>query len=199
MRRTKEDASETMAKLIEVARTHFTKQGYAEAALEDIVAEAGLTRGALYHHFGSKKGLFRIVLEAVQKEIAERVEAEAAKSEEVWEQLYNGCGAFVAAAVEPRSKRIMLLDGPAVLGWETWRALDERHSMRLLREQLLTMQRLGSFKPASVEATVHILSGALNEAALWIAQCPDAEAALEETMSVIADMLLGFGRPAVRE
>lgn len=84
----------------------------------DIVREAGLTRGALYHHFRSKKGLFLAVLEAAQQSIASRVEEEAGGSEDPWTQLLLGCRAFMKEAVEPRNRRILLVDGPAVLGWE---------------------------------------------------------------------------------
>lgn len=192
MKRSKEEANETIVKLVEVAMKHFTEHGYVESSMEEIVAEANLTRGALYHHFGSKKGLFQAVLESVQTEIGERVEAEAAQSDDAWEQLILGCRAFVAAAVEPRIRRILLIDGPAVLGWEAWRKMDEENSMRHLREQLQLMQRQGYLKPVPLNAMAHFLSGALNESALWIAQSPADSQSLEETMSVISHFLKGF-------
>lgn len=192
MKRSKEETYETIVKLVDVARKHFTEHGYAESSMEEIVAEAKLTRGALYHHFGSKKGLFQAVLESVQTEIGERVEAEAAQSDDAREQLILGCRAFVAAAVEPRIRRILLIDGPAVLGWEAWRRMDEENSMRHLREQLQLMQRQGYLKPVPLDAMTHFLSGALNESALWIAQSPDDSQSLEETMSVISHFLKGF-------
>ena len=194
MKKNKEETDETIRKLIAIARRHFTEKGYADSALEEIVSEAMLTRGALYHHFGNKKGLFHVVLEAVQKEVAEQVEAEASQSDDVWEQLLFGCRAFVKTAVEPRSRRILLIDGPAVLGWDVWRKMDQQHSMRLLRGQLQIMKEQGCFRPASIEAMTHFLSGALNESALWIAQMPDQQQALEETMTVIALLVEGLKR-----
>ncbi|MEK3856154.1 TetR/AcrR family transcriptional regulator [Cytobacillus sp. FSL H8-0458] len=191
MKRNKEETYETIASLIKVARRHFTEKGYAASSMEDIVAEANLTRGALYHHFGNKRGLFQAVLEAVQKEIGDRVEAEASQSENPWEQLTLGCRAFVASAVELRTRRILLIDGPAVLGWEVWRSMDEQHSMRHLRDQLQIMQEQGNLKPVPLNALTHFLSGALNESALWIAESPD-ERSIEETMSVISHCLSGF-------
>lgn len=199
MKRNQEETNATIRKLLEIARRHFTERGYADTALEDIVLEAQLTRGALYHHFRSKKGLFRAVLESVQQEVAEKVETQAATSEDVWEQLALGCRAFVAAAVEAQNKRIMLLDGPAVLGWEEWRRMDEQHSMRLLREQLQGMQEQGQLKPVSIEAMTHFLSGALNESALWIAQMPDTSQGLEETAQMISLLTEGFRKPEVVE
>jgi len=192
MKRNKEETNETINRLIEVARSYFTEHGYADSSLEEIAKESGLTRGALYHHFKNKKGLFHVVLESVQKDVAERIEMEAATSEDVWEQLLRGCIAFVAAAVEPQNKRIMLVDGPAVLGWETWRSMDEHNSMRLLHGQLQIMEEQGCLKPGSIEAMTHCLSGALNESALWIAQMPDYEQALAETKIIISNMLNGF-------
>ena len=195
MRRNKEETALTIQKLIVVARTHFTDRGYADAALEEIVQEAGLTRGALYHHFGNKKGLFQAVLDTVQKEVAERVETQAAKSGDVWEQLILGCRAFITAAVEPKNKRIMLVDGPAVLGWEEWRKMDEQNSMRLLREQLQFMQQQGELRQVAIDALTHMLSGAMNEAALWIAQSAEEQQAYEESMIVISLLLEGLRRP----
>ncbi len=192
MRKNKVETNETINRLIEVARDYFTEHGYADSALEDIAKASGLTRGALYHHFKNKKGLFHVVLESVQKDVAERIEAEAAQSEELWEQLLLGCLAFVAAAVEPKNKRILLVDGPAVLGFETWRIMDEHNSMRLLKGQLQIMEEQGCLKQGSIEAMTHCISGALNEAALWIAQKPDYEQALADIKIIISNMLNGF-------
>ncbi len=192
MRRSKAATAETIRKLVEIARTHFTDYGYADAALESIVHEANLTRGAVYHHFRSKKDLFRIVLEDVQREVAERLEQEASTSEDVWEQLYLGCRAFIMAAVEERNRRIMLIDGPAILGWEVWREMDKNHSMRLLRGQLEIMQEQGHFRRVPLDAMTHFISGGLNETALWLANESQQPNALDETMNVLAVFLGGL-------
>ncbi|WP_188067872.1 TetR/AcrR family transcriptional regulator [Brevibacillus brevis] len=187
-----EQKQQTMQKLIEVAREMFSKKGYADAAMEDIVKQAGVTRGALYHNFGSKEGLFEAVLASVQQEIGERVEAEAAKSEEPWQQLILGCLAFVSSAVEQRNKRILLIDGPSVIGWEKWRRMDEENSMRHLREQLQTIQEQGYLRPVSIDALTHLLSGAMNEAVLWISETPDQEKSLEEISAAMTLLLEGY-------
>lgn len=200
MRKSKAEAQETIRRLVDIARTHFTEYGYANAALESIVQEAHITRGAVYHHFRNKKELFRTVLEAVQQEVAERVEREASTSENVWEQLYLGCRAFVVAAVEPRNQRIMLVDGPAILGWEAWRALDEKHSMRLLRGQLEVMRQHGYLQNVPLDVMTHFLSGALNETTLWLASQESAgPSALEETMKVIEWFMEGVKRHSSRD
>ncbi len=192
MKRSKEESYETISKLKEVARKHFTEHGYSDTVLDEIVKEASLTRGAVYHHFGSKKGLFLAVLESIQREVAKKVESEAAQSEDLWDQLIFGCRAFITAAVEEKNKRIMLIDGPAVLGWETWRSMDEKGSMLLLHEQLQSMQKKGYFESLSIDALTHILSGALNESALWIAQTPNIKESVEETLKILSLLLDRF-------
>ena len=192
MRKSKAETTETIRKLIDIARNHFNANGYADAALESIVHEANLTRGAVYHHFRSKKELFRIVLEDVQREVAEKVELEASTSEDVWQQLYLGCRAFIMAAVEEQTRRIMLIDGPAILGWDVWREMDKNHSMRLLREQLRSMQSLGYFPMAPLDPLTHFISGGLNEIALWLANESSRPNARDETMKVLTVFMEGF-------
>ncbi|WP_342668463.1 hypothetical protein [Cytobacillus solani] len=108
------------------------------------------------------------------------------------DQLILGCRTFVTTAVEQKNKRIMLIDGPAVLGWETWRSMDEQGSMRLLHEQLQLMQQQGYFESISIDALTHILSGVLNESTLWIAQMPNVMESVEETMKIISQLLERF-------
>lgn len=187
-----EQKQQTMQKLMEVAREMFSRQGYAEAAMEEIVKEAGVTRGALYHHFGSKEGLFQAVLASIQKQIGDRVEAEAAKSQDPWQQLLFGCLAFVSSAVEHRNRRILLIDGPSVIGWETWRQMDEENSMRHLKEQLQSMQDQGYLRPVPIDALTHLLSGAMNEAVLWIAESTDQEQSLADISVTLTLLLEGF-------
>ena len=191
MRRTKSEANETIQAAAEGSQNTFHGKGYANAALEEIADEAKVTRGALYHHFKNKQGLFLAVLELVQTEIG-RVEAEADSSEDPWEQLLYGCRAFIATVVEPQNKRIMLIDGPSVVGWESWREMDEQNSMSHLREQIAFMQNQGMMKTVPVDAMTHALSGALNECSLWVAQMPETDKGIEETMDVITGMLHGF-------
>ncbi|CAM4421398.1 TetR/AcrR family transcriptional regulator [Paenibacillus tarimensis] len=192
MRRTKAETNETILKLLKVARFHFTRYGYVGAALESIVQETNLTRGAVYHHFRNKKELFRAVLEDVMREVAEKVEEGASSSGEPWQQLYMGCRAFIITAVEEQSRRIMLIDGPAILGWGNWREMDKNHSMRLLRAQLGDMQEQGYLRPMPLDALTHFISGGLNEIALWLANEPAPQSALDEAMGSLALLLEGM-------
>ncbi|MFD0959647.1 TetR/AcrR family transcriptional regulator [Paenibacillus chungangensis] len=193
MRRSKaEQKQETIQTLIQTARAQFSEMGYAATPLEKLVGDVGMTRGALYHHFGNKEGLFLAVLQSVQQEIAARIESEASGSDNPWDQLILGCRAFMAAAVEDNNRRILLIDGPSVLGWNLWRRTDEQYAMMTLRDQLQIMQTEGILKRASVDALTHLLSGAMNEAVLWIAESSERQQALEESVTAITLLCEGF-------
>ncbi|WP_057762488.1 TetR/AcrR family transcriptional regulator [Cytobacillus praedii] len=192
MKKNKTETEQTIQNLMEKARQHFTEYGYANVTLEEIAQEANVTRGALYHHFKNKKGLFLAVFEVVQKEIGEHVEAAAAQSNNSWQQLINGCQAYLEGAVVSQNQRILLIDGPAILGWDTFRKMDEKYSMNSLREQLQFMQERELIKPISVEAMTHCLSGAMNEAVLWISDHSDQKDVKEEVMIVLKHMLESF-------
>lgn len=179
----------TMQRLLLIARDHFTRLGYANTATEDIVREAGVTRGALYHHFGSKQGLFEAVVEAVQAEVAVRIEAAAAAESTLWGEFVAGCRAFLGVALDPAIQRILLIDAPAVLGWERWREIDAEHGTRSLHEILTALQAEGAIQTESVEALTHLLTGAMNEAALWIARSEQPERALAQASRTLEALL----------
>ena len=167
-RATKEQSEATAAAVRQTARRLFADHGYAAIGLEQVAAEAGVTRGAVYHHFGSKKDLFVAVLTEAQASVARAV-AEAAPGED-WQAIEDGCLAFMRASVAPDVRRIMLIDAPAVVGWAQWRRLDREASGRLLEEGLGAQADL-LVAPA---AAVALLNGAMNEGALVIAEGGDA-------------------------
>ncbi|MBC9715899.1 TetR/AcrR family transcriptional regulator [Streptomyces sp. TRM66268-LWL] len=180
-----EQREHTRRTLLRESRRLFAAQGYAAVGLAEIVRAAGVTKGALYHHFdGGKTALFRSVLEEVQQEVAQAVARAADAEDDPWEQLLAGCRTFLASAADPEVQQIMLLDGPAVLGWNEWRALDEAASARHLAEALTSLIDAGILSPQPVEPLTRLLSGAMNETALWLASSSgpadlaDAQAAL---------------------
>lgn len=187
-----EQRTVTTAKLVVTSRALFAELGYAQTPTEEIVRRAGVTRGALYHHFENKEGLFHAVVVAVQQDVAQRIMAAADAAVDLWEQLLAGCRAFLEATLDPEVRRILLLDAPAVLGWEKWRALDAEHSMQTLDWILTALVQEGRIQVISIPAAVHLLSGAMNEAALWIAQAEQPERALEEAMATLAQLLTGL-------
>ncbi len=184
-----EQREATMRKLIDIAREMFAAAGYAGAAMEDLVEQAGVTRGALYHHFGSKEGLFRTVLVEIQTEVGQRIMQASERERDPWSQLIAGCRAFLEASLDPAIQRIMLVDAPAVLGWETWRQIDAEQSGRLLEEILIILKDKGLIKPLPTAALTRLLSGAMNEAALWIAQAEHPKNALNEAIETLETLL----------
>jgi AcrR family transcriptional regulator len=188
-----EQGEATIGKFIDVAKEQFSQHGYSRTSTEEIVRLVGVTRGALYHHFGSKEGLFRAVVDAVQQDIAGRVrQAATAAAPDPWLQLTEGCQAYLTTCLDPQIQRIILIDAPAVLGWQTWREIDSLYAMQMLRESLLILSRRGRIRPAPVEALTHLLAGAMTEAALWIAQSENAEEALDEAVAGLEALLDGL-------
>lgn len=179
----------TTARLIEVACTIFTRHGYANASTEEIVHLADVTRGALYHHFGSKEGLFKAVLGHIQKKVGERIETVTSEYQDGWDQIIAGSIAFLEASLDPQVQRIMLIDAPAVLGWSLWREMDAQNSMRSLREGLAKLIEAGQIASLPLDALTHLLSGAMNEAALWIAQSEEPQEALAEATHALKYLL----------
>lgn len=182
----------TTARLVEIAREIFARDGYSGAAMEEVVQRAGVTRGALYHHFGSKEGLFAAVVQAVQEDVGVRVLAAAERSSDSWDGLLEGCIAFLQASLDPQVQRIMLVDAPAALGWSHWRELDAQYSMASLRDALTKLIEQEQVVALPLDALAHLLSGAMNEAALWIAQSPEPQTALRDAETALRRMLDGL-------
>ena len=192
LRKTKASQREaTIRLLIEIGRELFAANGYAQTSTEEIVQRAGVTRGALYHHFGSKEGLFLAVLDDVLGDVARDVARSTTSETSGWEQLRAGCHTFLREAANPAITRIALIDAPAVLDWEQWRELDERHSQSLLRAGLAELYADGTIAVAPDTATP-LLPGAMNEAALWVARAPDRETALAEAIRAFDRLLSGL-------
>lgn len=186
--RRSEQREQTRSALLAQSRRLFTEKGYAGVGLAEIVAAAGVTKGALYHQFDGKTDLFRAVHAGIQQEVAHQVAAAAQARTDPWQQLTTGCRTFLAASTAPAVRQIMLIDGPAVLGWHQWRTVDEAASGRHLSEVLDSLITAGTIPPQPVEPLTHLLSGAMNEAALWLAD--DAgTGGLDDTWNALARIL----------
>ena len=186
------DAAETARRVLEAAREVFAADGFAAASVDDIARRAGVTRGAVYHHYDGKPGLFRAVAEQLQAEVAARVVAEAERKADAAGQLRAGSHAFLDAITDDRAARVLLIDAPAVLGWTRWRELDAAASGRELRE---AVEALGTVRPELVDALTQQLSGAMNEAALWLADAGD-DATAREAAHAALDLILDAVAPA---
>ena len=178
----------TQAALITAARQRFASEGYNAVRLGDVVDALGMTKGALYHQFAGKKDLFLAVLRQVQQEVADRVQEAARPCADPWKELVAGCEAFLASYSDPEIRQIMLIDAPTVLGWREWKEMDEASSERLLTEALVSLMKDGTLVSQPVEPVVRLLSGAMNEAALWLAET-ESPTALKDTMDALLCML----------
>jgi AcrR family transcriptional regulator len=194
VKRTKhaERSEATRGALIAAARPLFAERGYAAVGTEEIVRAAGVTRGALYHQFTDKRELFAAVFEQVEADVTQRTAraAVASGASDPLDVLRVGALGWLEACSEPEVQRIVLLDGPAVLGWEAWREIGMRYALGLVENELQAAVDAGSLAPQPVAALAHVLMGALDEAALYVATADDQDAARAEVGAVL-DRLLG--------
>jgi len=176
----------TRRELLRVARELFTEKGFADATLDDVAERTGVTKGALYHHFRDKRELFRAVFEELEKEMCDQIVVAAATAgADVWEQMRRGVQAFLGAAADPAQQRICLIDGPSVLGWETWREIDEKYGYGLTKGILEAAMDAGVIQRRPVEPLAHIMLAALSEAALQIARADDPKQATDDMSSTL--------------
>src|SRR3954453_9466 len=171
-KRTQAERTEaTRAALITAARSLFADRGYAGVGTEEIVRNAGVTRGALYHHFEGKRELFEAVYERIEAELAERIAAGAltANASSPMEAMRAGAEMFLVASTEPETQRIVLLDAPAVLGWDRWREIATEHGLGLIEATLQAAIEAEEINSQPVRPLAHVLMGALDEAAMLVA------------------------------
>src|SRR5918996_410057 len=182
----------TRAQLIATARSLFGERGYASVGTEEIVRTAGVTRGALYHHFEGKADLFRAVFEEMERELAERIAGEALAHQDVWEAHLAAVELFLDACQEPDVQRIALVDAPSVLGWPTWREIEARYWLGLITASLQSLIDAGLIAEQPVEPLAQTMLGALAEAGLYVAGADDVPAARAEMAAVVRRLLEGL-------
>src|SRR5215218_6958063 len=182
----------TRTALLDAARALFAERGYAGVGTEEVVRRAGVTRGALYHHFRDKRDLFRAVYEQTEAETVAAIGARMDGTSDPLALLAQGVRAFLDACSDPVMMRIGLRDAPAVLGWEEWREIGDRHGLGLVTGGLRAAIDAGQIAPADVRTLAHLLLSALSEAALLIASADDPEAAREEVERTLLALLDGL-------
>jgi AcrR family transcriptional regulator len=182
--------------LLAAARHVFGAAGFAGASREELAARAGVTRGALYHHFGSKEGLFVAVCEEAEQELVDRVATAAMTAPDPLAALRRGSEEFLDAVTDPAVQRILLVDAPAVMGWERWREMEARYGLGLVTEALRGVMDAGLMAPAPVEPLGHMLLAALNEAALVVAGASDKVRARAEVGQVVDHLIAALASPA---
>ena len=186
-----EKVEDTRRKLIEAARLAFAEKGYAAASMDDITASVGLTRGALYHSFGDKKGLLQAVVDQIDTEMASRAHALAKEAESPWDGLMAEGVAYIKMALDPEVQRIVLLDGPAVLGDPSmWPS--QNNCLQMTIRTLDTLIAEGTIKPVNTEAAARLLNGAALNAALWIAASNSPEDVVENAIEAFLWLVDGL-------
>ena len=181
----------TRERLIHVARELFAQRGYAGVGTEAIVRQAGLTRGALYHQFKDKADLFACVVEAVEADLMNRIgRVVVAESEtDPIAAIKLGADAWLDACADPAVSRIVLLDAPAVLGWERWRAIGLHHEIGLVQALLSAAIEQGGVPAQPVAPLAHLLVGAMDEAALYVVRQDDPDLARAQVRVVLTRLI----------
>lgn len=186
-----EKMEETRAKLIAAARLAFAEKGYAAASMDDLTADAGLTRGALYHNFGDKQGLLAAVVDQIDSDLAQKAKAAGLAAGGGWAGLMAEGRAYIHMALEPEVQRIVLLDGPAVLGDPSqWPS--QNRCLQATIETLGALQASGRLKAADIEAAARLLNGMALNAALWVASAEDPDATLPKAIGAFECLAAGI-------
>lgn len=193
-KRRTETMEENRAKLVMAARKAFAERGFAASSMDELTASVGLTRGALYHNFGDKKGLLAAVVAQMDGEMAQRAKADAAHASDDWERLLAEGVAYIKMALDPEVRRIVLLDGPAFLGdpaqWPS-----QNNCLESTRQTIQKMLERGVLKAVDADAAAHMLNSAAMNAALWVAASNDPEKALPSIIEVFTQLASGLYKP----
>ncbi|MFC4299621.1 TetR/AcrR family transcriptional regulator [Castellaniella hirudinis] len=190
VRRTRAETEKTRATLLATARKVFSERGYADTSMDDLTARVGLTRGALYHHFGDKKGLLAAVVAQIDAEKDLRLQAISDTAEDAWEGFCRRCRAYLEMALEPEMQRIVLRDARAVLGGAS--PDSQRYCVESMRKLIDELMRQGIVEAADAQALASLIYGCLAEAACWIADGEDGPARLLRGMAALDLLLRGL-------
>jgi AcrR family transcriptional regulator len=179
----------TREHIVDVATRLFAARGYEDTSIEAILHEAGISRGSLYHHFASKEAVFDAVLEGVYADMGTATAATLAGVTDPVALLRAGSLAWIRQAGDPVVQRILLVDAPAVLGWQRWRALDERHALGLIRSVVQAVADAGRLPDGMVDTFAHGILALLNEIALLIARADDPAEAIRSSEAAVDEIL----------
>ena len=187
----------TKAALVTAARQLFGVNGYARTSIDEIVAAAGVTKGAVYHHFSDKEGLFQAVFERVELEVSD-LAVVAFLRPDSWDALVSGCLLWVEAHLDPEVRTIVLQDAQAVLGLTTTRAIQNRYSAVAVRGGLRKAMTAGVIERHPLRPLALMITGALSEACVYVTEAADTGTALEEVRILIQALLSGLRPDSVQ-
>jgi AcrR family transcriptional regulator len=185
----------TRGQLIEVATGLFAEHGYEGTSIEAVLAAAGVSRGALYHHFAGKEALFRAVIAVLMERIATELTEVVSGCTDPVDAVRTGALAWIDLAGDPVIQQIMLVDAPSVLGWEQWRDMDEGRTVGTMRAMLQAVSDTGRLPGEVVEPFAHMILAAIDEAALVVARAPDSRVAVVEGRQAVEEFIDRLLRP----
>ena len=185
----------TRGQLIEVATGLFADHGYEGTSIDAVLSAAGVSRGALYHHFAGKEALFRAVLEALSERITEQLTEVISGCTDPVEAVRTSALGWIDLAGDPVIQRIMRVDAPSVLGWEQWRAMDEGRTVGAMRAMLQAVSDAGRLPGKLVDPFADMILAALDEAAMVVARAPDSRVAVAEGRQAVEEFLARLLRP----
>jgi len=185
----------TRGQLIKVATGLFAEHGYEGTSIEAVLTAAGVSRGALYHHFAGKEALFTAVLEAVSERITVQLTEVISGCTNPVDAVRTGALGWIDLAGDPVIQRIMLVDAPSVLGWEQWRAMDEGRTVGAMRAMLQAVSYTGRLPGELVGPFAHMILAALDEAAMVVARASDTRVAVAEERQAVEEFLARLLRP----
>ena len=185
-------AAQTREALEGVARELFETRGFAAVSAEEIVVAAGVTRGALYHHYGGKEGLFEAVAEAAMQRLHDKIVRVAGSGTDALEGLKQGARRFLELSSAPRTQLVLFVDAPVVMGWQRWRQMDARYGFGLILRALDGVVAQGRMRSASRDVVAHLLLSALIEASMLIANSAQKANARAEAEIVVERLIDGL-------
>jgi len=185
----------TRGQLIEVATSLFADHGYEGTSIEAVLTAAGVSRGALYHHFAGKEALFTAVLEVLSDRITAQLTEVISGCADPVDAVRAAALGWIDLAGDPVIQRIMLVDAPSVLGWEQWRAMDEGRTVGAMRDMLQAVSDTGRLPGELVVPFAHMILAALDEAAMVVARAPDSRIAVAEERQAVEEFLARLLRP----
>ncbi|HEX6248974.1 MAG TPA: TetR/AcrR family transcriptional regulator [Nocardioidaceae bacterium] len=186
----------TKRALVDVAARLFTEQGYAGTSLDEIVAGAEVTKGALYHHFSGKQALFEAVFERVEAEASKQIGETIRTTEDPWQKATLGLRAFLEIVQQPAYSRIVVQEGPVVLGYERYREQEERSTFGIVQEIVSSVLEAYDLEPSMLETFSRVFFGAMSAAGAAVSSAEDRKRASAEVEAAIAFILAGLRQQA---
>jgi AcrR family transcriptional regulator len=190
-----ERTAATRRRILDAARALFAERGFAATSIDEVVRTAGVTKGALYHHFRDKTDLLRAVYEEQEQLSIDGLLALGAQHADPLDALRAGCRAFLTACLDPTFRRIALVEAPAALGWEEWREIDGRYGFGLLRTGVEVAMDAGRLRRMPVDNVSHLLLAALSEAALLLGRAEDPASVFDEVAAAFDALITGLEQP----